>query len=138
MDAKLLNEMLHEIETMTDEAYWELFKEAQKLPDMPLPNTTENQNPLEIGRGFSTPVVLYDEDCVYLELLSRNNNHYPIEVARQALNEAVAIQKNEPIAAGHGEKEHSPDETAVLAAQLMKKHGPVAYERLEARRNSQK
>jgi hypothetical protein len=54
MDAKLLNEMLHEIETMTDEAYWELFKEAQKLPDMSLANTTEDQDAFKIGRGFCT------------------------------------------------------------------------------------
>jgi hypothetical protein len=29
-------------------------------------------------------------------------------------------------------------ETVALAADLMKKHGPTAYERLEARRNAQK
>jgi hypothetical protein len=33
MDNKLVEEMINEIDAMTCEEYWILYKEAQKLPD---------------------------------------------------------------------------------------------------------
>jgi hypothetical protein len=64
-----------------------------------------------------------------------------IEVIQQAIETAISTQENESAAAWVGEKEHSEDgisqETVTLVSQLMKKHGPVAYERLEARRTKQ-
>jgi hypothetical protein len=35
MDDKLFEEMLHEIDAMTNEEYWALYRDAQKLPDFP-------------------------------------------------------------------------------------------------------
>jgi hypothetical protein len=35
MDNKLFEEMIHEIDAMTKEAYWTLYQDAQKLPDFP-------------------------------------------------------------------------------------------------------
>jgi hypothetical protein len=136
MDKKLLNEMLHEIDTMTNEAYWELFKDAQKLPDI-----IENNHFLDISENmFSIGVIGILEGGYYL---SRNLNHYPIDVIKRSRDKILAfMHENEPITAWNGEKEHSEDgisqETITLASQLMEKHRKTAYERLEARRNSQK
>ena len=35
MDDKLFQEMLHEIDAMTAEEYWSLYREAEKLDDFP-------------------------------------------------------------------------------------------------------